>query len=104
MTKFVAAFVALALVAGAAHSAVPQDPSSARQDAKPNIGWTIGDLLANEKSRAVLEKHIPGISDHPARPQFEGLTFDQVMPLANGELTQEMIDAIDADLKALPAD
>lgn len=104
MRNIAAAFAAVALLAGAAPAAQALTAVPAVQDAKPNIGWTIGDLLKNEKSAAVLEKHVPGISDHPARPQFEGMTLEEVAPLSNGELTQEMIDAIDADLKALPAD
>lgn len=104
MTKLAAAFAAVALLAGAAPAAQALPAVVAVQDAKPNIGWTIGELLENEKAAAVLEKHVPGISDHPARPQFEGMTLEEVAPLSNGELTQEMIDAIDADLKALPAD
>lgn len=104
MTKYAAAFAAFALLAGAAPAALAQDPPAATQDAKPNIGWTIGELLENEKSAAVLEKHMPGISEHPARPQFEGMTLHAVAPFSDGAITEEIIDAVDADLKALPAD
>ncbi|MBX9574191.1 MAG: hypothetical protein K2X07_00955 [Caulobacteraceae bacterium] len=104
MTKIAAAFSALALLAGAAPAALALPTVAVVQDAKPNIGWTIGDLLANPKSAAVLEKHLPGIADHPARPQFEGMTLEEVVPYSDGAVTPEMIDAIDADLKALPAD
>lgn len=99
-TLFLALALAAAPVAATAAPALP----AAVQDARPTIGWTIGELLANEKSRAVLEKHLPGISDHPARPQFEGMTLEQVAPYSDGEVTQDLIDAIDADLKALPAE
>lgn len=103
MTRYAAALAAFALVTGAAGVALAQDPPAATQDAKPNIGWTIGELLENEKSAAVLEKHLPGIADHPARSQFEGMTLHAVAPFSDGAITEEMIDAIDADLKALPA-
>ena len=103
MIKIAAAFAALALVAGVAPAAMAQTPPAAAQDAKPTIGWTIGELLANPRSAAILDKHLPGIADHPARPQFEGMTLEQVMPYSDGHVTQEMIDAIDAELKALPA-
>lgn len=99
-----ALFLALALAAVPAAASADPVASVTRQDARPNIGWTIGDLLDNEKSRAVLEKHLPGISDHPARPQFEGMTLEQVAPYSDGAVTQDLIDAIDADLKALPAE
>ena len=50
----------------------------------------------------MVEKHLPGVSQHPARPQFEGMTLAQVAPVSNGAVTAEIIAAIDADLKALP--
>jgi hypothetical protein len=105
MTKFAAALaaVAVALVAGAPLAVTAAPLAVAVQDAKPNIGWTIGELLENEKAAAVLEKHLPGLGDHPARPQFEGMTLEAVAPYSEGAVTQEIIDAIDADLKALPA-
>jgi hypothetical protein len=50
-----------------------------------------------------MEKHLPGVGDHPMRPQFEDMTLAQVMPLSGGMISQATIDAIDTDLKALPA-
>ncbi|WP_298123575.1 hypothetical protein [Brevundimonas sp.] len=103
MTKFAAALAAVALVAGAPLAVTAAPLPVAVQDAKPNIGWTIGELLENEEAAAVLEKHLPGVADHPARPNFEGMTLEEVAPLSDGAVTQDIIDAIDADLKALPA-
>ena len=60
-------------------------------------------LLANAETRAVVEKHLPGIGDHPARPQFENMTLAQVAPMSQGAITPEIIAAIDEDLKKLPA-
>jgi hypothetical protein len=51
----------------------------------------------------VLEKHLPGVSQHPALPQFQDMTLAQVAPVSNGIVTPAIIAAIDADLKALPA-
>ena len=103
MTKFAAAFLAVALVAGAPLAVTAAPQAVAVQDAKPTIAWTIGELLENEKAAAVLDKHLPGVADHPARPQFEGMTLEEVAPLSDGAITQDIIDAIDTDLKALPA-
>jgi hypothetical protein len=50
-----------------------------------------------------MEKHLPGVTNHPMRSQFEDMTLAQVAPLSQGAITQATIDAIDADLKALPA-
>ena len=71
--------------------------------ARPTIASSIKDLLNNEQTRAVLEKHLPGISQHPARPQFEDMTLAEVAPLSQGAVTAEIIAAIDADLKKQPS-
>jgi|TARA_R110002124_G_scaffold193415_1_gene360632 hypothetical protein len=100
-----AAAVALATTAPAtialAQTASAHDHSS-HAAARPTIESSIKDLLANPDTAAVVEKHLPGVSQHPARPQFEGMTLAQVAPVSNGAVTAEIIAAIDADLKALP--
>lgn len=67
----------------------------------PTIDSSIKDLLADPATAAILDKHLPGIADHPARPQFEDMTLAEVMPYSEGAITQDIIDAIDADIKAL---
>lgn len=71
--------------------------------ARPTIASSIKDLLTNAQTQAVLEKHLPGISQHPARAQFEAMTLAEVAPMSQGAITDEKIAAIDADLKKLPA-
>ncbi len=103
MTKFTAAFAALALMAGAPLTAIAMPSVDAVQQARPTINSTIKELLADPAAAAVLEKHLPGISTHPARPQFEGMTLAELVPVSQGQVTAEDVAAIDADLKALPA-
>ena len=86
--------------AAPASPSTPQAPAAA---ARPTISSSIKDLLANPQTQAVLEKHLPGIGAHPARPQFEDMTLAEVAPLSQGAITAEKIAAIDADLKKLPA-
>ena len=50
-----------------------------------------------------MEKHLPGVADHPMRSRFEGMTLGEVAPMSQGAITPETIAAIDTDLKALPA-
>lgn len=71
--------------------------------ARPTITSPIKDLLNHPQTVEIMEKHLPGVSGHPMRPQFEDMTLVEVMPLSGGVITQALIDAIDADLKALPA-
>ena len=107
MSKLAAALasIALAAVAGTAlaQTQTPPPAAPATAAARPTIASSIKDLLANAQTRAVVEKHLPGVSQHPALPQVQDMTLTQVAPLSDGLVTPAIIAAIDADLKALPA-
>ena len=108
MIKSVLAAAALAALstAAVAQTAPAQDHSAhaaAPAAALPTIDSSIKDLLANPTTAAVVEKHLPGVSQHPALPQFQDMTLAQVAPMSGGAVTPAIIEAIDADLKALPA-
>ena len=109
MIKSILAAAALAAVSTAAfaQAAPAQDHSAhaaAPAAALPTIDSPIKDLLANPATAAVVEKHLPGVSQHPALPQFQDMTLGQVAPMSGGAVTPAIITAIDTDLKALPAD
>lgn len=109
MIKTVLAAVALAAAstAAVAQTAPAQDHSAhaghEAHAARPTIESSIKDLLANAETAAVVEKHLPGIGQHPALPQFQDMTLAQVEPFSGGAVTPAIIAAIDTDLKALPA-
>lgn len=109
MIKTVLAAVALAAAstAAVAQTAPAQDHSAhaghEAHAARPTIESSIKDLLANAETAAVMEKHLPGIAQHPALPQFQDMTLAQVEPFSGGAVTPAIIAAIDTDLKALPA-
>ena len=107
MIKSILAAAALAAIStgGIAQTTTPQtaDHAAAHHAPLPTINSTIKDLLANPATAAVLEKHLPGVSQHPALPQVQDMTLAQVAPLSGGLITQEIISKIDTDLKALPA-
>ena len=111
-TVLAAAVLAAASTAAFAQTAPAQDhsahaapaaPAAPAAAAAPTINSSIKDLLANPATAAVMEKHMAGISQHPALPQFQDMTLAQVAPYSQGAVTPELIAAIDADLKALPA-
>lgn len=108
-TLLLAAAVLAIAPAALAQTAPAQDhsnhaaPTAPAASARPTITSSIKDLLNNPETAAVMEKHLPGVANHPMRPQFEDMTLAQVMPLSGGAITQATIDAIDTDLKALPA-
>jgi hypothetical protein len=107
MSKFITALAAAALATGSlvgltapAHAT---EVAAVSVRANPTVDSSIKDLLADPDTAVILEKHLPGIGSHPALPQFEGMTLAEVMPLSEGAITQDIIDAIDADIKALKA-
>lgn len=105
MSKFTAALAAAALatgtLAGVTAPAHATDVVVVSVRADPTIDSPIKDLLADPDTAAILEKHLPGIGDHPALPQFEDMTLAEVAPYSGGEVTDAIIAAIDADIKAL---
>ena len=105
---FAAAALAALSTTAFAQTAPAQDHAAhagheAHAAARPTIASSIKDLLANPATAAVLEKHLPGVSQHPALPQFQDMTLAQVAPMSGGAVTPTIIEAIDTDLKALPA-
>ena len=110
MTKTLFAAAAASLLAvGAASAQTTPAPATGPEDhadhhaARPAIDSTIEALVADPATKAVLDKHLPGIDRHPAYAQFKGMTLRQVAPFSQGNITDAKIAAIDADLKAIPA-
>lgn len=106
MTKTLFAAAAASLLAvGAASAQTTPAPATGHEHhaARPTIDSTIEALVADPATKAVLDKHLPGIDRHPAYAQFKGMTLRQVAPFSQGNITDAKIAAIDADLKAIPA-
>ncbi len=61
----------------------------------------IRDLLANEQAKAVLEKHVPGMTANPQLQQAMGMSLRQIAPFAPQVFTEELLEAIDKDLAEL---
>ncbi|ALJ09237.1 hypothetical protein JL11_13515 [Brevundimonas sp. DS20] len=106
-TLFAAAAASLLLIGAASAQTAPapapaQDHAHAEHHAHPTIDSPIEALVNDPATKAVLEKHLPGMDKHPAYGQFKGMTLRQVAPYSQGAITDEKIAAIDADLKALP--
>jgi hypothetical protein len=58
-------------------------------------------LLADERTRTILEKHCPGMTSDPRMKMARAMTLKQIMPLSQGRITTSKIDAISADLAKL---
>jgi hypothetical protein len=66
-----------------------------------SIQSSLGDLLDNEQTKAILEKHMPGISSHPQIAMGRGFPLSVVANFSGGMITEDMLKAVDADLVAL---
>lgn len=101
--------VALALSAAtpimAAHAAEAKAaPAAALAAAKfSTTDTTIGDLMDNPATKAVLVKHIPAMADNPQMEMARSMTLRQVQGYASDMLTDDVLAAMDKDLAALPA-
>jgi hypothetical protein len=62
---------------------------------------TVGDLLDNETTKAVLEQVLPGIAGHPQIGMARGMSLAMAAQFSGGLITQDALDQIDAALKAL---
>ena len=69
--------------------------------AKFSIDTPIEQLVADEKAKAVLEKHLPGIDQHPAYGQFKSMSLRAVEPFSQGAITPEMLEQIQKDLSEI---
>ena len=61
----------------------------------------VKDVMENEKAKAVMEKHMPGVSDHPLLSQAWYMTLREVSMYPESGMTAERYQAIIADLKAI---
>lgn len=66
-----------------------------------SIDSTLGDILADEKGKAVLEKHLPGVSSMPGLDMAKGYSLKAIAPMSQGRITDEMLNAIAEDLSKL---
>jgi len=63
----------------------------------------VGDLLANPATRAVLERHFPGVSKDWRIKMVKGKTFRQLHTMAPDRLPAAKLDAVDRDFQGIPA-
>jgi hypothetical protein len=61
----------------------------------------LSELLADARSKEVVEKHLPGISTHPMLGMIQSMTLDAIMPLSQGQITPQALQAISEDLGKL---
>lgn len=65
--------------------------------AKLSSESTMGDLIDNKESKAVLDKHLPGMSDNPQMEQARPMSLKALQQFAPN-ITDEKLKAVDEDL------
>ena len=68
--------------------------------AKYTTDTPIEKLVADEKAKAVLAKHMGGqdVSAHPMYDQFKAMSLKAIAPFSQGMITDEMLTKINTDL------
>ena len=66
-----------------------------------SIDSTLGEVLDNEKGKAVLEKHLPGVSNDPRTAMGRGMTLKQIAGFMPTKITPALLQAVDEDLKKI---
>lgn len=59
---------------------------------------TIGDLMKNDATKAVLVKIIPDVANNPQLEQGYAMTLPDIVQYVPDQLTDEKLKAIDAEL------
>ena len=101
---FVAALMAAAPAfaqgtpAPAAPAPAPAAQAAPAADAKYNLDTPLQDIVADEKGKAVIEKHFPGMIALPEYEMFKAISLTQLQPYTNGKITDEMLAVTAKDL------
>ncbi len=90
------AATAVPAVAQTAAPAAPAAPASAF-----TLDTPIEALMADERTKAVLAKHIGPLDQHPAYEQFKAMSLKILAPYSGGQITDEILAKIEADLTAI---
>lgn len=65
------------------------------------IRSTLSELIADERSKEILSKNLPGLLDDPRIGMAMGMTLEQIAPFSGGKITQQLIEAVAEDLAKL---
>jgi hypothetical protein len=91
----------------AAISVVPASAvASAATTAKPYYtvaGSTIGVLLDNPQTKAVLMKYIADVIDNPKIKMARSLTLKQLQGFSSGKISDDELARIDEEIRQIPA-
>lgn len=94
----IAAALLLGSLATPAFADSDGDHSNHANHAMFTIDTPIEKLAADPRSKAVLDKHLPGFDKHPAYDQAKVMSLKAIAPFSQGAITDETLAKISADL------
>lgn len=83
------------------NTATPGAAAPAAMGAKFSLDTPIETLVADAAAKAVLDADIPGMTAHPAFDQFKSMSLKQLQPISQGQITDETLTKVAADLAAI---
>ena len=106
LTSLAAAALALAaLTAPAMADDSKTDSAATTAQAATAAAFTvelpIEALMADERAKAVVVKHLPEINQHPAYEEFKVMSLKAVAPFSQGLISDALLAKIAADLAAI---
>lgn len=87
--KLAVAAAALMLFAPAAYAQTA--PAQTAPASKFNLDTPVETIAADEKGKVALESAVPGITAHPMWDSFKSMSLNQLQPMSNGQLTDDMM-------------
>jgi hypothetical protein len=93
--------LALAAVAITAPAFAAEEAATTTTAAAFTVDTPIEALMADERAKAVVVKHLAGIDQHPAYEQFKALSLKSLAPFSQGLITDDVLAKIAADLAAI---
>jgi len=91
---------AMAQTSAAPTAATPATAAPAKASVETT---TIGDLMANPATMAVLQKDLPEVLADPRLEQAKGMTLKEIEPYSEGKLDDTKLAVIQKDLDAAKA-
>lgn len=102
MRVFLMATAAAFMTVGAPAAMAETPAAAAAAKAKYNSSETeIGVMLDDPAAKAIIEKHIPGMTTDEQIDMARGMTLKAVQQYSPDDVTDAQLAAIDADLAAL---
>jgi len=99
----VASLSILLLASGALAQTAAPAPMAPAAAEKPSVETTtIGDLIANDKTKAVLAADLPALLAYDGLDQIKGMTLRDISKFPQAELDDAKLAAIQKDFNAVP--